>query len=111
LPALEAAHERGVDPKWATLATFLAFLSAFPDSHIARKLRAEAAHAVQSEAAEFRRMLEAAERPDQLLPAFLAWDSALKAKGINPGTSADLTVATLFAYRLRTILPSARNSG
>jgi triphosphoribosyl-dephospho-CoA synthase len=111
LPVLEAAHEKGVDPKWATLTTFLAFLSAFPDSHIARKLGAETAHAVQSEAAEFRRMLEAAERPDSLLPALLTWDSALKGKGINPGTSADLTVATLFAFRLQTILPSARNSG
>jgi triphosphoribosyl-dephospho-CoA synthase len=111
LPVFEAAHQDGADPKWATLLTFLAFLSAFPDSHIARKLGAETAHVVQSEAAEFRRMLEAAVPPDPLLPALLAWDSALKAKGINPGTSADLTVATLFAYRLRTILPSARNSG
>jgi triphosphoribosyl-dephospho-CoA synthetase len=34
----------------------------------------------------------------------------LKAEGLNPGTSADLTVATLFAHRLRTILPSMRNS-
>jgi triphosphoribosyl-dephospho-CoA synthase len=25
-----------------------------------------------------------------------AWDESLKAQGINPGTSADLTVATLF---------------
>jgi triphosphoribosyl-dephospho-CoA synthase len=111
LPVLEAAHGKGVGPKWATLTTFLAFLSAFPDSHIARKLGGETARAVQSEAAEFRRMLEAAERPDPLLPTFLAWDGALKGKSINPGTSADLTVATLFAYRLRAILPSARNSG
>ncbi|MGB8629798.1 MAG: triphosphoribosyl-dephospho-CoA synthase [Xanthobacteraceae bacterium] len=111
LPVLEAAYEDGADPKWAILTTFLAFLAAFPDSHIARKLGAETVHAVQSEAIEFRRMLEAAKRPDSLLPALLAWDSALKAKGINPGTSADLTVATLFAYRLQTILPSARNSG
>jgi triphosphoribosyl-dephospho-CoA synthase len=28
-------------------------------------------------------------------PAFAAWDEALKRQGINPGTSADLTVATL----------------
>jgi triphosphoribosyl-dephospho-CoA synthase len=45
----------------------------------------------------------------QLLPDLLAWDAALKAGG--PGTSADLTVATLFAYQLQTILPSMRNSG
>jgi len=29
-------------------------------------------------------------------PAFAAWDEALKARGVNPGTSADLTVATLW---------------
>ena len=111
LPLLETAGENEADPKWATLATFLGFLSASPDSHIARKFGAETAQAVQHEAAKFQRMLRAAEEPTRLLPVLLAWDSALKGKGINPGTSADLTVATLFAYRLRTILPSARNSG
>jgi triphosphoribosyl-dephospho-CoA synthase len=55
-------------------------------------------------------MLQTAEQPEQILPALLTWDAALKAKFINPGTSADLTVATLFAHRLRTILPSVRNS-
>jgi triphosphoribosyl-dephospho-CoA synthase len=30
----------------------------------------------------------------------LGWDAALKSRGINPGTSADLTVATLFASAL-----------
>jgi triphosphoribosyl-dephospho-CoA synthetase len=34
----------------------------------------------------------------------LGWDAALKSRGINPGTSADLTVATLFAYRLSSML-------
>jgi triphosphoribosyl-dephospho-CoA synthase len=50
------------------------------------------------------------EAPSALLPDLLKWDAWLKQRGINPGTSADLTVATLFAHRLRTILPSARNS-
>jgi triphosphoribosyl-dephospho-CoA synthase len=30
----------------------------------------------------------------------MAFDQALKERGLNPGTSADLTVATLFAWRL-----------
>jgi len=30
----------------------------------------------------------------------LAWDKALKESGWNPGTCADLTVATLFVHRL-----------
>ena len=44
---------------------------------------------------------QAARALDDVMPALLAWDAELKAAGINPGTSADLTVATLFAHRLR----------
>jgi triphosphoribosyl-dephospho-CoA synthase len=54
--------------------------------------------------------VQATEQPEKLLPDLLAWDEALKAKAINPGTTADLTVATLFAHRLRTTLPTVRNS-
>ena len=110
LPLFESVSRRRGEAKWATLATFLGFLSAFPDSHIARKFGAETARCVQGTALDFARMLQAAEQADQILPALLTWDSALKAKAVNPGTSADLTVATLFAHRLRTILPSVRNS-
>ena len=110
LPLFESVSRRRGEAKWATLATFLGFLSAFPDSHIARKFGAETARCVQGTALNFARMLQAAEHADQILPALLTWDSALKAKAVNPGTSADLTVASLFAHRLRTILPSARNN-
>ena len=110
LPLFESVSRRRGEAKWATLATFLGFLSAFPDSHIARKFGAETARCVQGTALNFARMLQSAEQADQILPALLTWDSALKAKAVNPGTSADLTVATLFAHRLRTILPSVRNS-
>jgi len=110
LPLFESVSRRRGEAKWATLATFLGFLSAFPDSHIARKFGAETARCVQGTALNFARMLQAAEQADQILPALLTWDSALKAKAVNPGTSADLTVATLFAHRLGTILPSVRNS-
>jgi triphosphoribosyl-dephospho-CoA synthase len=48
---------------------------------------------------------------NRLLADLLAWDRSLKQRALNPGTSADLTVATLFAHRLRGILPSASNSG
>jgi triphosphoribosyl-dephospho-CoA synthase len=111
LAALEAAQRHYADQKWATLATYLGFLSAFPDTHIVRKLGASAAEDVRRTAATFQRSLHAGERPAQLLPELLTWDAALKAKGVNPGTSADLTVATLFAHRLKSALPSNRNSG
>ncbi|MES2501179.1 MAG: triphosphoribosyl-dephospho-CoA synthase, partial [Pseudomonadota bacterium] len=34
----------------------------------------------------------------------LAWDNELKQKQVNPGTSADLTVASLFAHALKQLL-------
>lgn len=111
LPLFEAARQRHPEPKWATLTTYLGFLSAFPDSHILRKYDAQTAEQVRRTAAIHLASLQSSTCAAQLLPELLAWDAALKADGLNPGTSADLTVATLFAYRLRTILPSVRNSG
>jgi triphosphoribosyl-dephospho-CoA synthase len=75
----------------AVLKTWLAFLSRWPDSHIARKHGIALARQVTRDA----RTWHAQTAPDPLELA--AWDVALKRDGINPGTSADLTVATLFA--------------
>lgn len=111
LPALRASFQAYGEQKWATLATYLGFLAAFPDTHVARKQGAQTATEVRRKAAAVQASLGAAQRPAQLLPELLAWDAELKAAGVNPGTSADLTVATLFAYRLETILPFSRNSG
>jgi triphosphoribosyl-dephospho-CoA synthase len=106
-----AAVTRWSDPKWATLAVYLGFLSTFPDSHIVRKRGAEAATEVCRTAMKFNALLWSAQQPADRLGDFLAWDAALKTRGINPGTSADLTVATLFGRRLQSALPSDRNSG
>jgi triphosphoribosyl-dephospho-CoA synthase len=111
LPLLEAAIRQHVNLKWATLATYLGFLSAFPDSHILRKCGAKTAEEVRRTAATFQASLSVTKHPVQILPELLDWDAELKAHGINPGTSADLTVATLFAQRLQIILPSERNGG
>ena len=109
-PTLQAALQRSDEPKWATLAVYLEFLSAFPDSHIVRKHGTATAEDICRTAARYHERMRSAESPAALLPDLLTWDTLLKERGINPGTSADLTVATLFAHRLRTILPSARNN-
>jgi len=111
LPALAAAAARGWDQKWAVLAVYLGFLGAFPDSHIVRKYGPALAEEVRHNAVGFEAALQSQRDPAHLTADLLAWDAALKARNINPGTSADLTVATLFARNLATILPSARNSG
>ena len=106
----DAVAARWADPRWATLAVYLGFLGDFPDSHIVRKYDAVVAEDVRRTASMFERRLRH-EEPEGLLADLLAWDRSLKQRALNPGTSADLTVATLFAHRLRGILPSASNSG
>ncbi|KND62428.1 Triphosphoribosyl-dephospho-CoA synthetase [Candidatus Burkholderia verschuerenii] len=79
----------------AMLDAFLHFLSGWPDSHIVRKLGAPMAQSVTHEATARRAQWLAAGRP-LTSQELSAWDADLKARGINPGTSADLSVATLF---------------
>jgi triphosphoribosyl-dephospho-CoA synthase len=76
-----------------------------------RKFGSKIADEVRLTAVAFQTSLQATEHPDTLLPELLAWDAALKADGVNPGTSADLTVATLFAHRLKSVLRSMHNGG
>ncbi len=70
---------------------YLGFLAAMPDSHIVRKHGEAVAHTVMSAAQGWNARAAAADHE-----ALARWDEQLKAQGINPGTSADLTVATLF---------------
>jgi triphosphoribosyl-dephospho-CoA synthase len=100
LPALATTRGRQSDPRWSTLAVYLTLLAAMPDTHILRKFDAATAEAVRREAADWRDAFAAARDPARMTEELLGWDAALKSRGINPGTSADLTVATLFASSL-----------
>jgi triphosphoribosyl-dephospho-CoA synthase len=105
--ALAEAERAGLRPPLRAVSVYLAFLSAFPDTHICRKFGLEAAVAVQKEAGAMLALFRA--EHGECLPALLAFDRELKARRLNPGTSADLTVATLFAARLCDGLPIRRN--
>jgi triphosphoribosyl-dephospho-CoA synthase len=48
--------------------------------------------------------LSNSERPEQTLQLLQDVDVEFKSAGINPGTTADLTVACLLAVRLETLL-------
>ncbi len=78
---------------------YLALLARLPDSHIVRKHGEAVAQTVMSAAQRWHAQAEGARALDDL-PAFIAWDEALKASGINPGTTADLTVAALLLASL-----------
>ncbi|HTI17718.1 MAG TPA: triphosphoribosyl-dephospho-CoA synthase [Trinickia sp.] len=83
------------DPHEAMLEVFLTFLCAWPDSHILRKHGTATAQSVTRDASLYRERWRAAGHPSASAELD-AWDASLKAHGINPGTSADLSVAALF---------------
>jgi triphosphoribosyl-dephospho-CoA synthase len=103
LPALAAADRRYGDPRWSTLAVYLTFLAEIADTHITRKFDFATAESVRREAVGWRDAFASAPDPEGIADSLLGWDATLKSRGINPGTSADLTVATLFASSLLAI--------
>jgi triphosphoribosyl-dephospho-CoA synthase len=96
-PTFTAAMAAGAGAPEAATAVYLAFLATEPDSHIARKFGRDVAEALRNEAASRREILVDSPRRYE---ALIAWDAELKARGLNPGTSADLTVASIFAAYL-----------
>ncbi|MFI4932383.1 MAG: triphosphoribosyl-dephospho-CoA synthase [Burkholderiales bacterium] len=99
LPVLQPGTTRmrvnaalGVDPQTTACVQriYLLLLGTLVDSHIVRKHGEAVAHTVMRSAQAWR----ARPFPEDD-PAFAAWDESLKVRGINPGTSADLTVAAL----------------
>jgi triphosphoribosyl-dephospho-CoA synthase len=99
VPLLRAALTRFASESWAMVAVYLGFLSRFPDTHVGRKWGTATAQRVCREALDVDRAFQAARDPTRCMPALTAFDKSLKQRGINPGTSADLSVAAYLALR------------
>jgi triphosphoribosyl-dephospho-CoA synthase len=78
----------------------MAFMASFPDSHIARKFGDDRAEHVRTAAEQTMAQLRDMSRRATAQQLLLDLDSRLKSDGLNPGTSADLTVATCFLDQL-----------
>jgi len=99
LSALAAARLSAETPVRAITTLHMALMAEFPDTHIMRKHGAAIADEVQNEA----HRLQDAYVPrvdDEGFARLLAFDASLKTRGLNPGTTADFVVATLFADHL-----------
>ncbi|MDO9051502.1 MAG: triphosphoribosyl-dephospho-CoA synthase [Methylotenera sp.] len=88
------------NPAWAVAALYLGLLTRHPDTHIQRKYGEALAVKVMQEAHEVEADYWATDNPKLVQKRLLAWDASLKLRGFNPGTSADLTVATLLLTSL-----------
>lgn len=85
---------------YATTAVYLGFLTHHLDTHIMRKHGNPLAMTVMAEAQAIEADFMASENPKLLQKRLMDWDASLKARNLNPGTSADLTVASLLAKAL-----------
>ncbi len=97
---LERLWQAWNSPTWATAAVFLRYLAMEPDSHVLRRHGAAVARDVTREASRLEPRLAGAADPRELRPDLLDLDRDLRARGINPGTCADLAVATVCAALL-----------
>jgi triphosphoribosyl-dephospho-CoA synthase len=87
--------QRWQRPAWATTGLYLHFLASYPDSHVVRKYGVEVAEEVKMRAVEHESVFLACDNPKTYMPELLQWDADLKSQAINPGTSADMTVAVI----------------
>jgi triphosphoribosyl-dephospho-CoA synthase len=83
-----------VDTAHAVQRLYLTLLASMPDSHIVRKHGESVAQIVMGSAQAWRARADDGMRLDRHAD-FAAWDAQLKTDGLNPGTTADMTVATL----------------
>lgn len=95
LPCLAAARREERSEENAIASLHMSLLAKFPDSHIARKYGPVRAEEIRAAAAVIRPRvfpLTSRDARDRLL----AFDASLKTERVNPGTTADFVVASLF---------------
>ena len=100
LPEGRRALERFGGESRAATVVYLAFLSRWPDSLVERKFGAATAQAVSKRATALHSHLNTCGHAADIDAALQKWDEELRSAGLNPGTSADLTVATALAANL-----------
>lgn len=104
VPRVRQALRPGAREEYVMLLVYLGWLARLPDSHIERKYGRAVAQEVCAKAALFDARVQGGEAVNGLHVELAAFDVELKTQGINPGTSADLSVASFLAARLGDLL-------
>ena len=100
LDSLRGFTERWNGVEWAIVACYLNFLSTQTDSHIGRKFGNKLAEQVKTRAKKVFDLFKNNKNPEDAFPILLEFDRELKSENINPGTSADLTAASILVFML-----------
>jgi triphosphoribosyl-dephospho-CoA synthase len=100
----QQALNRWGNQAWATTALYLSFMAKYPDTHIMRKYGESLATDIQKEAEIIEEAYWLTDNPKLIQKRLLYWDESLKNRKINPGTSADFTVASILAALILPLL-------
>lgn len=103
------AFNRWQKKSWAAVAVYANLLSQFPDSHIERKFGSRYSARVKKMMLQLSDELSITDDPEQVKPLLYQMDTELKSHGLNPGTSADLTVTTVLTVFLECSLACRDN--
>ena len=95
IPAYKIFYNKWGKVDWALTGVYLTFLKKFNDSHIVRNKGNKIATSIKKEAKKYYFFLRRNKNLTKIKKELLVFDKKLKSKRINPGTTADLTVATL----------------
>ncbi|WP_022948593.1 triphosphoribosyl-dephospho-CoA synthase [Methylohalobius crimeensis] len=109
IPGYHDAVYRWGSERLATVAVFAALLRRIPDSHVERKFGRRYTGIITTRMAYLERKLSQSADPERVLAEIGKIDEEFKAAGINPGTTADLMVATLLAVRLEKLTSLSRS--
>lgn len=100
IPKLEFLNQRYESLDISLSLLFIEILAKIPDSHISRKFGDKIAKKTSNNAYDLLKILDREYDPDYLAKALNNLDYEYKKKGINPGTTADLLVASLMIYKI-----------
>ncbi len=100
LPIYWRYLEKWHSAQWAATAVYLSQWLRVPDSLIIRKKGLLKAREISDMIAPLAGSVLASEDPTDYVSELLSLDNDLKRAGINPGTTADITVVTLFVAML-----------
>ena len=100
IPKLEFLNQRYESLDISLSLLFIEILAKIPDSHISRKFGDKIAKKTSNNAHDLLKILDREYDPDYLAKALNNLDYEYKKKGINPGTTADLLVASLMIYKI-----------
>ncbi|SMF97138.1 triphosphoribosyl-dephospho-CoA synthase [Methylomagnum ishizawai] len=104
IPRYHSSLSQWGHEEWAAVAVFTGLLRRHPDSHIERKSGTRHHRRVAGWMDRIERALLDSDQPEQAMRLLREADAEFKSHGINPGTTADLTVACLLAVRLEILL-------